>query len=92
MIEKVKPVTKIYKKTDLNKEDRRKFIQRVFVDWKAKKTEAMLKDQVVIQKVEYDPERQVASVWTKNVAKLTKTFINSSETKSGPPYMKKKNG
>jgi hypothetical protein len=92
MIEKVKPVTKIYKKTDLNKEDRRKFIQRVFVDWKAKRTEAMLKDQVVIQKVEYDPERQVASVWTKNVAKLTKTFINSSETKSGSPYMKKKNG
>ena len=52
----------------------------------------MLKDQVVIQKVEYDPERQSPSVWTKNVAKLTKTFIDSSETKSGPPYMKKKNG
>jgi len=81
MIEKVKPVTKIHKKIDLNKEDRRKFIQRVFVDWKAKKTEAMLKNQVVIQKVEYDPERQSPSVWTK-----------SSETKSGNPYMKKKNG
>ena len=92
MIEKVKPVTKIYKKTDLNKEDRRKFIQRVFIDWKAKRTEKLMKDQVVIQKVEYDPERQSPSVWTKNVAKLTKTFINSSETKSGPPYMKKKNG
>jgi hypothetical protein len=93
MIEKVKPVTKIYKKTDLNKEDRRKFIQRVFVDWKAKRTEAMLKDQVVIQKVEYDPKQVPPSVWSKNVAKLTKTFINSSsETKSGPPYMKKKNG
>jgi len=92
MIEKVKPVTKIYKKTDLNKEDRRKFIKRVFIDWKAKRTEKLMKDQVVIQKVEYDPERQSPSVWTKNVAKLTKTFINSSETKSGPPYMKKKNG
>mgnify|MGYP006136928467 FL=1 len=65
MIEKVKPVTKIYKKTDLNKEDRRKFIQRVFVDWKAKRTEAMLKDQVVIQKVEYDPEQVPPSVWSK---------------------------
>ena len=30
MVEKVKPVTQIYKKTDLNKEDRRKFIKRVF--------------------------------------------------------------
>ena len=79
MIEKVKPVTKIYKKTDLNKEDRRKFIQRVFIDWKAKRAEKLIKDQVVIQKVEYDPERQSPSVWTK-----------SSETKSGPPYMKKK--
>jgi|TARA_R110002110_G_scaffold191904_1_gene399976 hypothetical protein len=65
MIEKVKPVTKIYKKTDLNREDRRKFIQRVFVDWKAKRTEAMLKDQVVIQKVEYDPEQVPPSVWSK---------------------------
>ena len=92
MIEKVKPVTKIYKKTDLNKEDRRKFIQRVFVDWKAKRTEAMLKDQVVIQKVEYDPEQVPPSVWSKNVAKLTKTYIQSSETKSETPYTKKKNG
>ena len=88
MIEKVKPVTKIYKKTDLNKEDRRKFIQRVFIDWKTKRAEKLLndqavinKDQVVIKKVEYDPERQSPSVWTK-----------SSETKSGPPYMKNKNG
>ena len=79
MIEKVKPVTQIYKKTDLNKEDRRKFIQRVFIDWKAKRTEKLMTDQVVIQKVEYDPERQSPSGWTK-----------SSEIKSGPPYMKKK--
>ena len=79
MIEKVKPVTQIYKKTDLNKEDRRKFIQRVFIDWKAKRTEKLMTDQVVIQNVEYDPERQSPSVWTK-----------SSEIKSGPPYMKKK--
>ena len=88
MVEKVKPVTQIYKKTDLNKEDRRKFIKRVFLDWKTKRAEKLLndqvvikKDQVVIKKVEYDPERQSYSVWTK-----------SSETKSGNPYMKKKNG
>ena len=79
MVEKVKPVTQIYKKTDLNKEDRRKFIKRVFLDWKTKRAEKLMTDQVVIKK--YDPERQSYSVWTK-----------SSETKSGPPYMKKKNG
>ena len=79
MIEKVKPVTQIYKKTDLNKEDRRKFIKRVFLDWKTKRAEKLMTDQVVIKK--YDPERQSYSVWTK-----------SSETKSGNPYMKKKNG
>jgi hypothetical protein len=81
MIEKVKPVTSIFKKTDLNKEDRRKFIKRVFLDWKAKRAEKLMTDQVVIKNVEYDPERQSRSVWTK-----------SSETKSGPPYMKKENG
>tara|TARA_Y100001951_G_C11060489_1_gene140557 strand:- start:34 stop:273 length:240 start_codon:yes stop_codon:yes gene_type:complete len=79
MVEKVKPVTQIYKKTDLNKEDRRKFIKRVFLDWKTKRAEKLMTDQVVIKK--YDPERQSYSVWTK-----------SSETKSGNPYMKKKNG
>ena len=79
MVEKVKPVTQIYKKTDLNKEDRRKFIKRVFLDWKTKRAEKLMTDQVVIKK--YDPERQSYSVWTK-----------SSETKSGNPYKKKKNG
>ena len=79
MVEKVKPVTQIYKKTDLNKEARRKFIKRVFLDWKTKRAEKLMTDQVVIKK--YDPERQSYSVWTK-----------SSETKTGPPYMKKKNG
>ena len=79
MVEKVKPVTQIYKKTDLNKEDRRKFIKRVFLDWKTKRAEKLMTDQVVIKK--YDPERQSYSVWTK-----------SSETKTGPPYMKTKNG
>ena len=79
MVEKVKPVTQIYKKTDLNKEDRRKFIKRVFLDWKTKRAEKLMTDQVVIKK--YDPERQSYSVWTKSI-----------ETKSGNPYMKKKNG
>ena len=79
MVEKVKPVTQIYKTTHLNKEDRRKFIKRVFLDWKTKRAEKLMTDQVVIKK--YDPERQSYSVWTK-----------SSETKSGNPYMKKKNG
>ena len=81
MIEKVKPVTQIYKKTDLNKEDRRKFIQRVFIDWKTKRSEKLLKDQVVINRVAFDPERKTYSAWNKKI-----------ETKSGPPYMKKKNG
>ena len=35
-IKKVEPITRIYKKTDLNKEDRRKFIKKVYLSFKAK--------------------------------------------------------
>ena len=42
MIEKVKPVTQIYKKTDLNKEDRRRFIKNVWLSWKEKRNEELL--------------------------------------------------
>jgi len=43
---KVKPVTKIYKRTDLNKEDRRKFIKKVYLSWKAKREQDLMKNKV----------------------------------------------
>ena len=45
-VEKVKPVTQIYKKTDLSKEDRREFIKNVWLSWKAKREQDLMKNKV----------------------------------------------
>jgi uncharacterized radical SAM superfamily Fe-S cluster-containing enzyme len=45
-IKKVEPITKIYKKTDLSKEDRRKFIKKVYLSWKDKREQDLMKNKV----------------------------------------------
>ena len=45
-IKKFEPITRIYKKTDLNKEDRRKFIKKVYLSWKAKREQDLMKNKV----------------------------------------------
>ena len=45
-IKKVEPITRIYKKPYLNKEDRRKFIKKVYLSWKDKREQDLMKNKV----------------------------------------------
>ena len=47
MIGKIKPIATIYKKPDMNREDRRKFIKLIFTSWKNKQKNLLMENQTI---------------------------------------------
>ena len=73
MIGKIKPIASIYKKPDMNREDRRKFIKLIFTSWKNKQKNLLMENQTI--NVAYTSERPSYSVWDKNGSSKVNFYI-----------------